>query len=153
MATKQSSVPPDAARTLAIASRVVEKSLGDMIPDPMTLPQLRILSLVARAPERASRLASQSDVSRPTLTGVLDGLVARGWVKRTEVEGDRRGVELEATSTGRAALEAAQRAVATKFDDVLALVEPAQRVAAIVGLEALSEALHAHMKNRALPAP
>ncbi len=108
MAAKQPAVPPDAARTLAIASRVVEKSLGDMAPDPMTLPQLRILSLIARAPERASRLASQSDVSRPTLTGVLDGLVARGWVERTEVEGDRRGVELEATSTGRAALEGAQ---------------------------------------------
>jgi long-chain acyl-CoA synthetase len=151
MATKQPAVPPDAARTLAIASRVVEKSLGDMTPDPMTLPQLRILSLITRAPERASRLASQSDVSRPTLTGVLDGLVARGWVERTEVEGDRRGVELEATSTGRSALEEAQRAVAARFDDILELVEPAQRAAAIVGLEALGEALHAHMKNRALP--
>jgi long-chain acyl-CoA synthetase len=136
-------VSPDAARTLAIASRVVEKSLGDM-----TLPQLRILSLVARAPERASRLASQSDVSRPTLTGVLDGLVARGWVERTEVAGDRRGVELEATASGRAALEQAQRDVATRFDDILELVEPAQRRAAIAGLEVLGEALHAHVRAR-----
>ena len=148
MATKQPAVPPDAARTLAIASRVVEKALGEM-----TLPQLRILSLVARAPERASRLASQSDVSRPTLTGVLDGLVARGWVERTEVEGDRRGVELEATATGRVALEEAQRAVADRFDDILELVEPAQRAAAIVGLEALGEALHAHVQSRVLQAP
>ncbi len=144
MGSKSSPVPPDAARTLAIASRVVEKSLGDM-----TLPQLRILSLVARAPERASRLASQSDVSRPTLTGVLDGLVARGWVERTEVEGDRRGVELEATTEGRAALERAQDAVATRLDHILELVEPARRAAAIAGLEALGEALHAHVRARA----
>jgi long-chain acyl-CoA synthetase len=139
-------VPADAARTLAIASRVVEKALGDM-----TLPQLRILSLVARAPERASRLASQSDVSRPTLTGVLDGLVARGWVERTEVEGDRRGIELEATAEGRAALEDAQNAVAARFDDILQLVEPGQRATAIAGLEALGHALHEHVRTRVVP--
>ena len=42
----------------------------------MTLPQFRILLLVARSPERANRLASQASISRPSLTGVLDGLVS-----------------------------------------------------------------------------
>jgi long-chain acyl-CoA synthetase len=136
-------VGPDAARTLAVASRLVEKAIGEM-----TLPQLRILTLVARAPERASRLASQSDVSRPTLTGVLDGLVAKGWIERIEVEGDRRGVELKATAAGRAALLDAQAAVAARFDTVLDHLEPRRRRDAVVGLEALGEALHAHVRDR-----
>lgn len=143
MASERDEVGPDAARTLAIASRVVERSLGEM-----TLPQLRILSLVARAPERASRLASQSDVSRPTLTGVLDGLVARGWVERVEVEGDRRGVQLTATEAGRCALAEAQDAVAARLDTVLDHLDADRRREAIVGLEALGEALHAHVRAR-----
>jgi long-chain acyl-CoA synthetase len=141
-------VGADVARTLAIASRVVERSLGEM-----SLPQLRILSLVERAPERASRLASQSDVSRPTLTGVLDGLVAKGWVERVEVEGDRRGVQLTATRSGRRALAVAQNTVAARLDEILDHLDATRRHEAVVGLEALGEALHAHMRDRMASRP
>ena len=67
----------DPARTLAVAARVLERSLDDM-----TLPQFRILSLIAASPERAGRIASRAAVSRPSLSGILDGLVKRGWIRR-----------------------------------------------------------------------
>src|SRR3954464_10450954 len=85
-------LPADSVRTLAIASRILERSLTDM-----TLPQFRVLGLVNRAPERPPPLPRQAAVSRPSLTGVLDGLEARGWVRRREADGDRRGVTLEVT--------------------------------------------------------
>lgn len=137
-------MPDDAARTLAIASRVLERSLPDM-----TLPQLRVLSLVVRAPARASQLASESAISRPSLTGVLDGLVDRGWVERTEVAGDRRGTALEATAAGRRALQEARATVVATLEDILAPVAPAQREAVITGLVALGDALDAHLRRRA----
>lgn len=133
----------DTARTFALLSRMLERSL-----DEMTLPQFRVLMLIARAPERANRIAAQAAVSRPSLTGVLDGLVARGWVERLDVEGDRRGVQLDVTADGRQALDDAKRAVAGRLDDVLALIEPDRRAVAEAGLAALGEALSADLELR-----
>ncbi len=133
----------DVARTLAVASRLTERALDDM-----TLPQFRILLLVARAPERASELASQAAVTKPSLTGVLDGLVARGWVRRREVDGDRRGVTLVVTPAGRKALGSAQRAVGARVDELLALVDPDRRAVAIAGIVALGEAIDLDLARR-----
>ncbi|MFN8037821.1 MAG: MarR family transcriptional regulator [Acidimicrobiales bacterium] len=114
----------------------------------MTLPQLRVLLLVARAPERASHLASQAAVSRPALTGVLDGLVEHGWVRRREVAGDRRGVQLELTAAGGRALAEAQRSVADRCDDLLARLPADRRAAAVDGLVALGEAIDLELAHR-----
>ena len=43
----------------------------------MTLPQYRVLTLIANSPERASRIAQTADVTRPSMTGLVDGLVAK----------------------------------------------------------------------------
>src|SRR4051794_33920310 len=129
-------LPADSVRTLAIVSRILERSLTDM-----TLPQFRVLGLIARAPERANHLARQAAVSRPSLTGVLDGLEARGWVRRRDVDGDRRGVELDVTPAGRTALDGAHDAVQTRLAELLAHVPAARRDAALDGLAALGEAI------------
>src|SRR5205823_698728 len=77
----------------------------------MTLPQFRVLSVIASSSERANRIAEKAAMSRPSLTGLLDGLEARGWVQRVDVEGDRRGVSLEVTRAGADALKQAERAM------------------------------------------
>jgi DNA-binding MarR family transcriptional regulator len=136
-------LPADSVRTLAITSRVLERSLTDM-----SLPQFRVLGLVARAPERANELARQAAISRPSLTGVLDGLEARGWVRRRDVDGDRRGVELEVTAAGLRALDAAHLAVRQRLADLLAHVTPARRDAALEGLAALGEAIEIDLEHR-----
>src|SRR3954447_21648012 len=135
--------PPQAVRTLALAARVLARSLTDM-----TLPQFRVLGLVNRAPERASHLARQAAISRPSLTGLLDGLEARGWVVRREADGDRRGVTLEVTASGRKALDAAFRAVEQRLTEVLAHVAPERRAAALDGLAALGEAIELDLAER-----
>jgi len=122
-----------AARAVAFTARRLERSLGEM-----TLPQFRVLALVASSTERASRIAERAAVTRPSLTGLLDGLEARGWVRRVVVDGDRRGVLLEVTADGRAALTAADRAMAASLDDLLGADHEALR-----GLLALGTALRA----------
>ena len=121
-----------------MAGRVLERSLTDM-----TLPQFRVLSVIASSPERANRLAEKSAMSRPSLTGLLDGLEARGWVQRVHVEGDRRGVNLEVTSAGAAALREAEHAMTTELERVLAS-SPDDRDAVIAGLSALGDAIREH---------
>jgi len=132
--------------TLAIGARLLERAL-----DEMTLPQFRVLSLVASSPERAGRIATLAGVSRPSLTGVLDGLTQRGWVRRVEVHGDRRGVSLEITDEGRAALDRAQGATGARLADVLELLDADERRAVLDGLAVLGRAFRLDRARRHAP--
>ena len=125
-----------------MGARVLERSLDDM-----TLPQFRVLMLIASSPERANRLAERAAVSRPSLTGLLDGLETRGWVQRVTVEGDRRGVSLEVTKAGASALERAERAMTAELDEVLRAAGK-HRSRVIDGLDALGAAIKEHHHAR-----
>lgn len=125
-----------AARALAFAGRALERAVGDM-----TLAQFRVLSLIASSPERAGELARRAAVSKPSLTGLIDGLTARGWVKRSSVAGDRRGVDLVVTETGRAALDSAEACMVEALDRLLGGLDAVARRRALDGLLELDRAL------------
>jgi DNA-binding MarR family transcriptional regulator len=127
-----------AVRALAFGARMIERALEDM-----TLPQFRVLSLIASSPERASRVAEKAAVSRPSLTGLLDGLEARGWVRRVEVSGDRRGVGLEVTPEGQVALRTAEEAAQARLEHVLEQLPSDERYAVLSALDALGGAFAA----------
>lgn len=94
-----------AGRTLARLARQVE--LGAATAD-LTLSQYRVLSILDSGHEAASGLADKLAVSRPSVTGVVDGLLARGLVRRDNVDGDRRRVDVGLTPEGAAVLAAAE---------------------------------------------
>ena len=125
----------EAGRALATGARALERVLGDM-----TLAQFRVLSMVASSPERASRIAERADMSRPSLSGLLDGLAARGWVERRVVDSDRRGVRLEVTPEGHAALHRAQAAVSDAMAGILVDVPLGERDAVLRALVVLGRA-------------
>lgn len=128
---------------LAFASRSIERSL-----EHMTLPQFRVLMLIASSPERASRLAERAAVTPPSLTGILDGLVAKGWVERSNVDGDRRGVTLAITDKGQAAFDAARQATTDALDEILGHLDPKDRAKALHGLALLQSAMRARSDAR-----
>jgi DNA-binding MarR family transcriptional regulator len=125
----------EAGRALATGARALERVLGDM-----TLAQFRVLSVVASSPERASRLAERADMSRPSLSGLLDGLASRRWVVRRVVDSDRRGVRLEVTPEGHAALARAQAAVSEAMTGILVDVPLDDRQAVLRALVVLGRA-------------
>jgi DNA-binding MarR family transcriptional regulator len=126
MATEREEVR-SAVRGLAMAARHLERAAA-----PLSLPQYRILALTAAAPERASRLAARADVTKATLTGVIDSLVQHGWVSRADVEGDRRGVALSLTPAGAAVLAEAEAAMCAW----LRALAPPAAIAGLAGLHA-----------------
>ncbi len=143
MGTERDLTRTGPALTLAVAARVLERALDDM-----TLPQFRVLSLIASSPERAGRIATLAGVTRPSLTGLLDGLVQHGWVRRVDVDGDRRGVSLEITEAGRLALVAAQDATAIRLETILDRLSAPDRSAVLEGLSALRRGFEADMAHR-----
>ena len=133
---------------IALAARALERRL-----DELTLAQLRILSLVDADPVRAGTLAERAAMSRPTLSGLIDGLVNRGWVERHLVDGDRRGVTLRITPAGSVALARALDEAGRALQALLDLV-PADRQATVVeALGTLKQAAHDRFAPAADPAP
>ena len=100
-------------RVAAWLSKRVEVALGTV---DLTLPQFRVLGILAEGSSAASGLADRLAVRRPSITALVDGLVARGLVDRRQEEDDRRRVALRLTKEGERILTEADRAV----DDYIA---------------------------------
>ncbi len=99
-------------RTAAWLAKQVEIGLGQV---DLSLPQYRILGLLDEHSEVSSGLAERLAVRPPTVTAVVDGLVARGLVERQSVEGDRRRVGHVLTPEGLAILHDADAAIEARL--------------------------------------
>jgi long-chain acyl-CoA synthetase len=100
MPTKVTGSP---ARVLARLSRIVESAVGE----DLSLPQYRLLAFLSQGDWAASKLADWLEVSRPSITSLVDGLVKRGLVERRPSTDDRRRIDHVLTPEGKATLEAA----------------------------------------------
>jgi DNA-binding MarR family transcriptional regulator len=131
----------DAVRTLARISRLLERGCDDL-----TLPQYRLLAMVAQGDERSSLLAERLAVAKPTITAMVDGLVERGLLTRSDVPGDRRAVRIAITTEGRKALDITERAMADRLAGVLGRVDG--QPAVLDAIEQLGVALDAAVAER-----
>ena len=127
-----------AVRTLARLSRLLERG-GDL-----SLAQFRLLAMVEHG-QRASFLADRLAVAKPTVTALVDGLVERGYVSRSQEPDDRRATHIALTPAGRKALKAAEATMAERLEALLArTADPDAVLDALAALHgALEEAFHA----------
>jgi long-chain acyl-CoA synthetase len=95
-------------RVAAWLSKRVEVALAGM---DLTLPQYRVLGILAEGSAAASGLADRLAVRRPSITALIDGLVARDLVDRRQEDADRRRVALRLTDEGARILAEADRTV------------------------------------------
>ncbi len=99
-----------AARATVRLAKVSEIALREV---ELSLPQYRLLTYLAEGSAAAAALAERLIVSRPSVTTLVDGLVARGLVERQGDAADRRRVDHLLTVEGRRTLERADAEVAT----------------------------------------
>ena len=132
-------------RTLARLARMLERGAGDL-----SLPQFRVLALVDEGGERASQLADRLAVAKPTVTAVVDGLVDRGYLKRTADCDDRRATKITLTAAGKRALHDAEHAMHARLHDVLSHADDPEGIeAAIADLgEAITRARNERLAGR-----
>src|SRR5690349_21731217 len=74
-------------RAIARLAKHLENGLA---PLDVSVPQYRVLALLAEGSAASSALAGRLAVSPPSITAVVDGLVARDLVTRTPDPDDRR---------------------------------------------------------------
>ncbi len=75
--------------TLARLARLLERACGELEP-PLTLAQYRLLAMIGDGADRASHLAGQLALAKPTVSATVDTLVERGLVDRGSHGDDRR---------------------------------------------------------------
>ncbi len=102
-------------RTAARLAKQVELGLASV---DLSLPQYRILGMLDGNSAVSSDLAERLAVRPPTITAVVDGLVARGLVQRRTVENDRRQVDHVLTDHGCRLLDEADGAVNTRLCEI-----------------------------------
>jgi long-chain acyl-CoA synthetase len=131
-------------------ARQVEVGLSQV---DLSLPQYRILMFLDEGTTVPSQLADRLAVSRPTVTSVVDGLVARGLVERRHHVADRRRVAHVLTPAGQQLLEAADRNVDARLKEIAGhLDEEAQADEAFHGLDCWRRALEGFRAARMGPA-
>jgi len=120
---------------VARLARQVEVALQ---PLELTLSQYRVLCALEAGAEASSSLAEKLAVSAPSVTTVVDGLVARRLVDRSHDSGpDRRRVSISITAAGAAIADQARSSVAQRLAEVashLSSLEEARRAVECLAL-------------------
>jgi long-chain acyl-CoA synthetase len=127
-------------RVAAWLSKRVEVALGTV---DLTLPQFRVLGILAEGSSAASRLADRLAVRPPSITALIDGLVARGLVDRRQEEDDRRRVALRLTKEGERILTEADKAVDAYIASLAGYLPSKEEAMALRSLELWGRAMAA----------
>ena len=104
----------------------------------LTMPQVKTLFLLAEQPIRMRGIARRLGVEMPSATTMIDRLVAKGLVERSQDPGDRRAVVCSVTPAGRDAVEEfwslraarIESLAAALSDEDLEMVAPAMEIMA-----------------------
>ncbi|HUY07604.1 MAG TPA: MarR family transcriptional regulator [Acidimicrobiales bacterium] len=126
------------ARTAARLGRQVDAALAVV---DLSSAQYRMLFQLAEGAEASTTLARKLEVSAPSVTAVVDGLVNRGLIIRSHSHLDRRKVSLDLTEAGRAVLVAADESVIERLMHVAGFVDEGQAYKLIDDLSLWAAAL------------
>lgn len=121
----------------------MERACGDL-----SLGQYRVLAMVRGGGERATGLADRLALGKPAVTAAVNGLEARGFIRRTADKGDRRATRLDITRKGEAALSRAESAMADKLNELLALSSESSAITAINSLGLAIDKQRAQRRER-----
>jgi DNA-binding MarR family transcriptional regulator len=122
-------------------SAVFSSALRRSLPGHVTPQQLFVLAHLCHRPSQPSTLAREQHVGMSAMTGLVDGLVARGLVERGQDPHDRRAVQLAITDDGRALWGEAQAAVLDVARQFLLPLSPEERERLALALTDLERAL------------
>ena len=109
------------------ARRLRRGSTAHLAPLGLTMAQAHVLRFVGGGPRRMAEIAAHLDVVPRTVTPMVDGLEAAGFVARRPDPGDRRSVLVEPTAEGRRLLERLGRARRATAQQVFGALGDEQR--------------------------
>jgi DNA-binding MarR family transcriptional regulator len=133
--------------------RALSTMAEPLISTPLTMQQLKVLTMIAIDPEKATghELAAQLKVSVATMSGLVDRLVEHGMVARGEDPTDRRVRPLSVTPEGSATIRGLLSSAGTMPTPVLRRLAIEDLRALVQGVLALERAVQ-ELAEESLPA-
>ena len=126
-----------------LASRRLHASLHPELGSKLTPSKLRALDLLAEhGGLRIGELADRVGVDDTTATRMVDRIEELGLAQRGPVEGDRRAIVVELTEDGHELVSGVLSQRQQFFVDVLATLDPDERVQLVRLTEKAALALH-----------
>jgi DNA-binding MarR family transcriptional regulator len=120
--------------------RAIRTELRKYGAKQMSLPQFRTLAFVYRNEGVSlSEVADHMVLTLPTMSMLVDGLVASGLISRREDPEDRRRMTLTLTRDGRARFESAREATMTYLEERLGQLSPSDRATITTSMRILRE--------------
>jgi MarR family transcriptional regulator for hemolysin len=136
------------------AMRLIRMEMRRRRGADLTVPQFRSLIFLQRNPGSALRqLADHLGLTPPTVSKMIDGLVARSLIERPDSPADRRRVELRLTARGNALVDRVRGETVAKFAERFAKMTPEDRDLLIRALESLRMALQGDADTPVEPRP
>lgn len=126
---------------LPLLNRIVAGEVRREAGEETTMPQFRVLALLADEPLTLSVLARKRRVSLQSIGELVQTLVTRGWIERTPHPSDRRQYVLTLTERGRSHYERAQAQTLRQLIPLLATLSEDELAAVQIGLPALHRVL------------
>ena len=116
----------------------------------LSIPQFRALCFVERYDGASlSAVAEHLDLSLPTVSRMINGLVERGYMQRRSSEDDRRHVSLSVRAKGQAVMRQARGATQDYLADQFQHLSSSQRQALCAAMDALRDVFQQDMPHPA----
>jgi DNA-binding MarR family transcriptional regulator len=116
----------------------------------LSVPQFRSLCGVERYDGASlSAVADHLDLSLPTVSRMVNGLVQRGYLQRKSSEDDRRHMRLSIRPRGKAVMQAARAATQEFFIEKFQSLTAGQRSALVSAMRALRDVFEQEMPRPA----
>jgi DNA-binding MarR family transcriptional regulator len=142
MATARRATPEECARAVLETTPLIMQSLRAQmrgLRGALSVPQFRALAFVGRRPRSSlSDVAQHVGTSLPSMSKLIDGLVARGMVERVPEADDRRRVALSLTRNGRRLLDVVHDATQAHLSSLFGDLSAAERAAIVDAMELVS---------------
>ena len=119
--------------------RMIRTEMRKTASDDMTVPQFRILLKISKEPHSNRELADWMGVSAPTMSKLVDRLVERKLIERSETSSDRRQISLVATPEGKKRAMHARGLVQQVFEKKISQLSTQKKRDLSNGLTALQE--------------
>lgn len=105
----------------------------------LTLPQIRVLYMLASGPAKISEVSAALGMARPNASNMVERLVRKGLVERASDPNDRRAVLASLTDSGRGALEGMTHSNYEAFETIAEVLSIPELEIVVRALEVLEQ--------------